>query len=61
MPALEEVQIMTEFGCSELQGYYFSRPIDKEQLSRLLETFVPKVIPSRGEHRKGEQHHSAAA
>ena len=56
-----EVQIMTDFGCSELQGYYFSRPIDKEQLSRLLETFEPKVIPSMSAQRAGEQHQSAAA
>ncbi len=39
-----EVVVMSNLGCSELQGYYFSRPIETVQMCRLLETHVPKPI-----------------
>ncbi|MGL4396108.1 MAG: bifunctional diguanylate cyclase/phosphodiesterase [Hyphomicrobium sp.] len=37
----EEATTITAFGCSELQGYYFSRPIEVDQLVLLLQTYVP--------------------
>lgn len=38
-----EVAAMTLLGCNELQGYYFSKPIETFDMCRLLETFVPKI------------------
>ena len=37
-----EVDAMTTLGCTELQGFYFSKPIEAADLSALLETFVPR-------------------
>ena len=37
-----EARLMTELGCGELQGYYFSRPIEPEQLCKLLESHRPQ-------------------
>ncbi|HCL62003.1 MAG TPA: hypothetical protein DIC31_05915 [Rhizobiales bacterium] len=37
-----EAVMMTHFGCTELQGYYFSRPISADQMTQLLRTFQPK-------------------
>ncbi|MGC2625214.1 MAG: EAL domain-containing protein, partial [Candidatus Udaeobacter sp.] len=39
-----EAAIMTHFGCTELQGYYFSRPIDADQMADFLILFQPKPI-----------------
>jgi EAL domain-containing protein (putative c-di-GMP-specific phosphodiesterase class I) len=36
--------MMAQFGCTELQGYYFSRPLEAEALVALLETFRPMPI-----------------
>ena len=36
-----EAQTMTEFGCTELQGYYFSKPIPADEFVELLKTFRP--------------------
>jgi diguanylate cyclase (GGDEF)-like protein len=36
-----EAIIMTKLGCSELQGYYFSKPVETAQMCRLLETHKP--------------------
>ncbi len=44
-----EVAIMTGLGCGELQGYYFSKPIEPEALSRLLKTHVPVSSIERAE------------
>jgi EAL domain-containing protein (putative c-di-GMP-specific phosphodiesterase class I) len=35
---------MTQFGCTELQGYYFSRPIDADQMADFLILFQPTPI-----------------
>jgi diguanylate cyclase (GGDEF)-like protein len=40
----DEAVMMTQFGCTELQGYYFSRPVDAGALSALLATFRAKPI-----------------
>ncbi len=39
-----EVEVMTQLGCTALQGYYFSKPIEPPAISRLLETFVPRLF-----------------
>jgi EAL domain-containing protein (putative c-di-GMP-specific phosphodiesterase class I) len=36
--------MMTQFGCTELQGYYFSRPLNAEAFAALLGTFRPMSI-----------------
>ena len=41
-----EARMMTKLGCTELQGYYYSKPIDTDQMSELLGSFQPKR-PSR--------------
>ncbi|MDR5900332.1 EAL domain-containing protein [Halomonas vilamensis] len=35
----EQVEALHEMGCTEIQGYYFSRPVEAEQLRRWAETF----------------------
>jgi len=37
-----EAVMMTHFGCTELQGYYFSRPLPADQMTQLLRAFRPK-------------------
>jgi len=37
-----EAMMMTKLGCTELQGYYFSRPISADQMTQLLRTFRPE-------------------
>ena len=39
-----EAMMMTKFGCTELQGYYFSRPADADQMEKFLRTFEPKFL-----------------
>ena len=39
--------MMTHFGCTELQGYYFSKPIDADQMSDFLSVFQPTLIVSQ--------------
>jgi len=37
-----EATMMTRFGCTELQGFYFSRPLPVAQMEEFLKTYVPK-------------------
>ena len=37
-----EAVMMTNFGCTELQSYYFSRPIDADQMIEFLRVFRSK-------------------
>jgi diguanylate cyclase (GGDEF)-like protein len=37
-----EAMMMAKLGCTELQGYYFSRPVDAEQITDLLANFQPR-------------------
>ena len=37
-----EAMMMAKLGCTELQGYYFSRPIDPDQMTDLLASFQPR-------------------
>ena len=39
-----EAVIMTKLGCTELQGYYFSKPVDADRMAELLSTFQPKCL-----------------
>ncbi|HEX2842860.1 MAG TPA: EAL domain-containing protein [Hyphomicrobium sp.] len=39
-----EALMMSHFGCTELQGYYFSKPIDSNALEALLENFEPRRV-----------------
>ena len=45
-----EAVMMSNFGCTELQGYYFSRPMDADQMVDFLSVFRPKplVFEARG-------------
>ncbi|WP_072390759.1 EAL domain-containing protein [Hyphomicrobium sp. CS1GBMeth3] len=41
-----EAVMMSHFGCTELQGYFFSKPIPAADLSTLLEKFEPRhMVP----------------
>jgi diguanylate cyclase (GGDEF)-like protein len=37
-----EAMMMSKLGCTELQGYYFCRPADADQMEKFLKTFEPK-------------------
>jgi EAL domain-containing protein (putative c-di-GMP-specific phosphodiesterase class I) len=37
-----EARMMTKLGCTELQGYYYSKPLDTDQMIELLGSFQPK-------------------
>ena len=39
-----EAVMMTNFGCTELQGFYFSKAIDADQMAEFLNNFQPKRI-----------------
>jgi diguanylate cyclase (GGDEF)-like protein len=39
-----EVAIMTHFGCTELQGFYFSKPLEADQLADFFIVFQPRPI-----------------
>jgi hypothetical protein len=34
--------MMTNFGCTELQGFYFSKALAAEEMAELLSTFEPQ-------------------
>ena len=37
-----EASMMTRFGCTELQGFYFARPLPVEEMVKFLETYEPR-------------------
>jgi diguanylate cyclase (GGDEF)-like protein len=39
-----EALMMAHFGCTELQGFYYSRPVEASQLTQLIEKFEPRSI-----------------
>ncbi len=39
-----EVEAMAQLGCTALQGYYFSKPIEANAMTGLLQSFVPKTF-----------------
>jgi EAL domain-containing protein (putative c-di-GMP-specific phosphodiesterase class I) len=40
-----EAQIVTELGCSEMQGYYFARPMPRAALLAFIEAYTPSQGP----------------
>jgi diguanylate cyclase (GGDEF)-like protein len=44
-----EAAMMTRFGCTELQGFYFSRPLPVTQMAEFLKSFEPKPLRSEAE------------
>lgn len=40
----EQVHFLTEIGCSRLQGYYFSRPLPREEILRRFKEKTNKVV-----------------
>ena len=40
-----EAMMMTRLGCTELQGYYFSKPVDAERMTDLLASYQPRPAP----------------
>lgn len=36
---LAQVEILKQLNCDDIQGYYFSRPLPKEQFNKFLEEF----------------------
>ena len=45
-----EAALMVKFGCTELQGYYFSGPIEADKMAGLLKAFRPKQTASTVVH-----------
>jgi EAL domain-containing protein (putative c-di-GMP-specific phosphodiesterase class I) len=39
-----EAAIMTHFGCTELQGYYFSKPMEADEMADFVIHFQPRPI-----------------
>lgn len=39
-----EVRTMTDFGCAQMQGYYFAKPMSREKLLETLATHVPHPL-----------------
>jgi len=37
-----EAAMMTNFGCTEMQGFYFSKALPADQMSKFLSTFQAK-------------------
>jgi EAL domain-containing protein (putative c-di-GMP-specific phosphodiesterase class I) len=35
---------MSEFGCSEMQGYYFARPMSRAALETFIASYEPSPI-----------------
>lgn len=49
-----EAVMMSHFGCTELQGYFFSKPIPAADLTALLEKFEPRhMVPFSDLHAGG--------
>ena len=36
-----QLQALTELGCDEMQGFYFSRPLPADQLEKFLSAGIP--------------------
>jgi diguanylate cyclase (GGDEF)-like protein len=51
-----EAAMMTQFGCTELQGFYFSEPIEADKMAGLLKTFRPKKTAATVVHTVTKRH-----
>ena len=38
---LEHVELLQNMDCDQLQGYYYSRPIPKDEFTKFLQDYVP--------------------
>ncbi len=55
-----EAAMMSHLGCTELQGYFFSRPLAAPQLTALIETFEPRNLGTDS-HPKRDRRRAATA
>jgi len=56
-----EAVMMSHFGCTELQGYFFSKPLSATRLSALIEKFEPRHMAPLSELSPLEPQQSATA
>ena len=42
---LEQYKLLEELSCDEIQGYLFSKPVDAESATKLLEEGIQNIIP----------------
>ena len=56
-----EAVMMSHFGCTELQGYFFSKPLSAPRLSALIEKFEPRHMAPLSELSPLEPQQSATA
>jgi diguanylate cyclase (GGDEF)-like protein len=56
-----EAVTMTEFGCTEMQGFYFSVPIPADEMSKLLYTFRSKRVANVSQSLSSAEGDSAVA
>lgn len=47
---MADAQTMTELGCNELQGYFFSRPVDVDKLLDFIELHRSPSVPAANVH-----------
>jgi EAL domain-containing protein (putative c-di-GMP-specific phosphodiesterase class I) len=38
---IEQIQLLSDFACDQVQGYYFSRPVPAQQIPALARTAFP--------------------
>jgi len=55
-----EAAMMTNFGCTELQGFYFSKAVAARRISKLLSTYEPKPFAQAPQSLHIVTPHSAA-
>ncbi|HYD15531.1 MAG TPA: EAL domain-containing protein [Hyphomicrobium sp.] len=56
-----EALMMSHFGCTELQGYYFSKPVEASRLAALIAEFEPRRISPPSEPLSPSSPQSATA
>ena len=56
-----EAVMMSHFGCTELQGYFFSKPLSASRLSALIEKFEPRHMAPLSDLSPLEPQQSATA
>jgi EAL domain-containing protein (putative c-di-GMP-specific phosphodiesterase class I) len=56
-----EAVMMSHFGCTELQGYFFSKPLAADQLTALMAKFEPRHMGQHSEPELIEAPQSATA
>jgi diguanylate cyclase (GGDEF)-like protein len=54
-----EAVMMMHLGCTELQGYFFSRPIDADAMDELLRSYEPKTLSATLQSSRALAHDAA--